>query len=154
MQNKRSGFTLIELLVVVLIIGILAAIALPQYNKVVKKSRAAQQILTITDVYNALQVCRLHKENCSFADLEIVPNGCDFGTRCDYPYPLEKGATAELTLGEDSVEILNSLTDVDVRLGKSRLIPTVACYGEGMRDIKEVCAEYGFTVGEYPYYQP
>ncbi len=58
-DGKEKGFTLIELLVVVLIIGILAAVALPQYNKAVEKSRVAEARVNLNTMRKNYELCVL-----------------------------------------------------------------------------------------------
>ncbi len=74
--NRINAFTLIELLVVVLIIGILAAVAVPQYQKAVERTKSTEAVTMLKSVYQAAQEYYLANGTwpTTFAELSISPD--------------------------------------------------------------------------------
>lgn len=81
-MQKNAGFTLIELLVVVLIVGILAAIALPQYNVAVAKARYMQAMVLANALRQAQDIYYMANGKYSLdltnLDISVPTDGCEF----------------------------------------------------------------------------
>ena len=86
--SRLGGFTLIELLVVVLIIGILAAMAMPQYFKAVERSRMAEAVTLVDSIVKAQRrkFMQTNRYAEGFEGLDVSPKGAtgmDYHTKGD-----------------------------------------------------------------------
>lgn len=88
----KKAFTLIELLVVVLIIGILAAIVVPMYEKAVERSRIAEAITTLKYMHEQAEMCIL----------EHGESWCNGKSNADIGIELGAGYTCRYT-GEEEI---------------------------------------------------
>jgi len=74
MNRSQNGFTLIEMMIVVAIIGILAAIAIPNYQDYVRKSRRTDATIAISKIQQAQEKWRANNSSytATLSDLGIT----------------------------------------------------------------------------------
>lgn len=89
----RNGFTLIEVMIVVAIVGILAAIALPNYSYYVQRSKIIEATTSLSDARQRTEQLfldtRTYAGNCTLAIGAVQPGLKSFTLDC----PLETAST-------------------------------------------------------------
>ncbi|MBB1301593.1 MULTISPECIES: prepilin-type N-terminal cleavage/methylation domain-containing protein [unclassified Pseudoalteromonas] len=142
-QQSQKGFTLIELMIVIAIIGILAAIALPQYQTYTKKARFSEVVLAASSAKGLVDVCYQTRGEGSLANCDTAGKiGLDVDGAAAGKQVKSVGITATTAVvtatGEstvdDSTYILTPTPAVSgaVSLGTLTWAQTGSCIADGL----------------------
>jgi type IV pilus assembly protein PilE len=78
LRKNQGGFTLVELMIVVIIVGILAAVAIPMYQGATERAKASEAVAALGTIRGALRVYYAEHGtyvHASFSDGALVTNG-------------------------------------------------------------------------------
>jgi type IV pilus assembly protein PilA len=88
-MNNQKGFTLIELMIVVAIIGVLAAIAVPQYQTYIAKAQATRLLGEMAAVKTQVELCLIDGNECAFNVAQTSLLGAASGTYTGNGVPVQ-----------------------------------------------------------------
>lgn len=95
-SNKQQGFTLIEIMIVVAIIGVLAAIAYPNYQRYVIKTKRVDMMSEMQNIASQIESRKLAQGSYSNISAQVKT---DFSK----PYPAQGQALYDLTITDPLV---------------------------------------------------
>lgn len=123
-RGCEDGFTLIELMIVVAIIGILAAIAIPQYVDYTQRTKVGGAVQGIATYKTAVSTC--------YQDLGALTN-CDAGSN-DIPAAIAAGNNGGTINYVDSVAVVDgviTVTSTGIDSSLNKLVVTLTPVPEG-----------------------
>ncbi|MGN0016460.1 MAG: type IV pilin protein [Candidatus Avelusimicrobium sp.] len=140
-----KGFTLIELLVVVLIIGILASVALPQYQMAVEKSRIAQVASVLKAAKEAEEVYYMaNGAYTSDMDSLDVSWKCPEGWECALGYDINGGGAIDKVEAVRLDRNLGIVYSFERRSDKPQLANLLYCWARPSSSLAvKICKSMG-----------
>ena len=117
LKQTQKGFTLIELMIVIAIIGILAAVAVPQYGQYTKRAKFAEVVSATAPIKTGIDVCIQSNQDTTacddWAEIGVTQASVQVGANVTSAGLSEAGGTITVTMTGDATTVNGAIYAID-----------------------------------------